>query len=179
MSASSKDLAVVGLGNPLRRDDGIGILLLARLRQTLGGQDIAFYDFGTASLGLVNLMRNFYRVLLIDAIDAGLPPATVRLFPLSEAASLPAKNPVSSHELSLADLGELCRSLRIGADVRVAGIQVGDAAYGLGLTQELAAAAERLAAEIGGFIASWRQGPSTQRPRRPARASPGRRRPRR
>jgi hydrogenase maturation protease len=179
MSASSEGLAVVGLGNPLRRDDGVGILVLDMLRQSLRGRDIAFYDFGTASLGLVNLMKDFRRVLLIDAVDAGLPPATLRLFPLSEAASPPHGKKVSSHELSLADLAGLCRSLGVDADVRVAGIQAKDTSFGLELSHELDAARERVAGEIKDFLEGWRREPGFRRSRRPGRPSPGRRRPRR
>ena len=111
MSGSSERLAVVGLGSPLRRDDGVGIHLLAMLRRSLKGKRIAFYDFGTASLGLVNLIKGFRKVLLIDAIDAGLAPAELRIFKLHEASFFVREKKLSSHELSLGHLLGMCHAL--------------------------------------------------------------------
>jgi hydrogenase maturation protease len=155
MSASSEELAVIGLGSTLRRDDGIGIHLLAMLRERLAGDRIAFLDFGGASFGLVNRLREHEKVLLIDAIDAGLPPGELRIFRLDEASFRVRENKVSSHELSLGDLLEVCGSLGVAADVRVAGIQVKDTSYGLEMSAELETAKPRLAGEIAAFIKNW------------------------
>jgi hydrogenase maturation protease len=155
MSASSEDLAVIGLGNTWRRDDGVGVHVLALLREMLKGKKIAFLNFGTASLGLVNYMKEFKKVLLIDAIDAGLPPAELRIFKFHEVAAVVREKKVSSHELSLGDLLGLCDALGVAADVRVAGIQVKDVSYGLEMTGELETAKQRITGEIHKFIDSW------------------------
>jgi hydrogenase maturation protease len=156
MSASSERLAVVGLGNPLRRDDGIGIRLLAMLRPGQEGKRIVFYDFGTASLGLVNLIKDFRKVLLIDAIDAGLPPAELKIFKFHEASFLVREKKASSHELSLSDLLRVCNALGVAADVRIAGIQVKDISYGLEMTDELENAKQCIAGQILEFIDNWK-----------------------
>ena len=151
--------AVIGLGNPLRRDDGIGIRLLDLLRERFKGADISFLDYGIASLGLVNTLREFERVVLIDAIDAGLEPGLLKIFRFSEAKVALRDKTLSSHELSLGDLVGFCEALDISADVMIAGIQVKDVSYGEGMTQELESAQPRLAQEIGDFLASWRLSP--------------------
>jgi hydrogenase maturation protease len=156
MSDSSKGLAIIGLGSTLRRDDGIGIHILAILQETLKSKKIVFFDFGTASFGLINYMKDFKKVLLIDAIDAGLPAAELKIFMLHEASFLVREKKTSSHELSLSDLLGLCNALGVAADVRIAGIQVKDISYGLEMTDELENAKQRIASEILKFIDSWK-----------------------
>lgn len=155
MSNSFKDLAIIGLGNTLRRDDGVGIHVLALLQETLKSKKIAFLNFGIASFGLINYMKEFKKVLLLDAIDAGLPPADLKIFKFHEASFLVREKKVSSHELCLGDLLGLCIVLGVSADVYIAGIQVKDTAYGLEMTNELENAKRRIAGEISKFIDSW------------------------
>lgn len=153
----SCELAVIGLGNTLRRDDGIGIHILSELQDELKGQ-ASFLNFGIASFGLINFIGEFRKVLLIDAMDAGLKPATMKIFRLGEAGNLLRQEKLSSHELSLADLLELYKSLGLATDVQVAGIQVKDASYGLEMTPELSGAKEAIVQSIKEYIVSWNEG---------------------
>lgn len=154
-SLSDQKLAVIGLGNTLRRDDGIGIHVLALLQEALERKDVSFLNFGIASFGLINYISDFRRVLLIDAIDADLAPATLRIFSLHEATYHAKDKKVSSHELSLADLLNLYQILGVSSDVHIAGIQVKDTSYGLEMTGELESAKGAIADEIHKFIDSW------------------------
>jgi hydrogenase maturation protease len=158
MSNSSKDLAIIGLGNTLRRDDGVGIHILALLQKPLKSKKIVFFNFGIASLGLINYITEFKKVLLLDAIDAGLPPADLKIFKFHEASFLVKEKKFSSHELSLGDLLGMCNALGLAADVYIAGIQVKDTSYGLEMTNELENAKRRIAGEISKFIDSWGSG---------------------
>lgn len=153
MSNSSNQIAIIGLGNTLRRDDGIGIHVLALLEERFKyNHKISFLNFGIASFGLVNYMNDFKSVLLIDAIDAGLKPATLKIFQLKDASYQVRETKLSSHELSLGDLFQLCQTLGLSAQVHVAGIQVKDISYGLEMSRELECAKSRVAEEISSFI---------------------------
>lgn len=154
MSNSSNELAVVGLGNTLRRDDGIGIHVLSGLQDRL--KDISFLNFGIASFGLINFISEFKKVLLIDAMDAGLAPATMKIFRLYEARLYAKEQKLSSHELSLPDLLELYKTLGLATDIQVAGIQVKDSSYGLEMSPELDHAKDRIVEAISEFILSWK-----------------------
>ena len=161
MANSSSDIAVIGLGNTLRRDDGIGIHVLSGLQDELKGE-VFFLNFGIASLGLINFIGAFRKVLLIDAVDAGLKPATMKIFRLDEAGNLIPREKLSSHELSLKDLLKLYQSLGMATDVQVAGIQVKDASCGLEMTPELSAAKNAIVASIKEYILSWSEGHKIQ-----------------
>jgi hydrogenase maturation protease len=72
---------VIGLGNPIMQDDGIGLALLARLR--LRGPFVPeplFVDGGTWGMNLLPTIEAAERVLFLDAVDTGSAPGTaVRL----------------------------------------------------------------------------------------------------
>ncbi len=155
MSDSSEAIAVIGLGSTLRRDDGVGIHVLSLLADRFKADGrLTFLDFGAASVDLVNRIQDFSRVLLIDAIDAGLAPAALRIFELKDVACDINEKKISSHELSLADLFRLYETLGLSTPVHVAGIQVKDVSYGLEMSRELEEAKLRVADEIGAFLRS-------------------------
>jgi len=155
MLDSSRNIAVIGLGNTLRRDDGVGIHLLAELEKELKSRDVSFLNFGIASFGLVNFLGEFRKVLLIDAMDAGFAPATVKIFRLEEAQVYTSQGKISSHEISLADLLEIYKVLGLATDIQVAGVQVKDASYGLEMTPELEKAKKDIVENIKKFVLSW------------------------
>jgi len=148
-------MAVIGLGNTLRRDDGVGIHVLAGLQDELKDYKVSFLNFGIASFGLVNFLSGFKKVLLIDAMDAGLAPATMKIFRLKDATVYVKDNKLSSHEISLADLLEVSRTLGLETDIQVAGVQVKDASYGLEMSPELEAAKDHIVEDIKHFVLSW------------------------
>ena len=81
MPAAKKEVpnrkAVIGLGNTLRRDDGIGIIILESLLNVSKKEGTDYLNFGTASFDLVHRMRDYDEVLLIDAINASLPSGEI------------------------------------------------------------------------------------------------------
>ncbi len=147
--------AVIGLGNILRCDDGIGIKLLEVLRGKWQDRGIVLQDFGILSFDLAHHIEKYSKVLLIDAIDAGLEPGALKIFQLPDVRLGFQEKKLSSHELSLSDLLRLCEMLGVKADIYIAGIQVKDVSYGLVMTEEVEAAKPRIIDGINSFIESW------------------------
>lgn len=148
--------AVIGLGNVLRCDDGIGIKLLESLSEKWQAKGVIFQDFGVLSFDLAHHIEKYDKVLLIDAMDASLEPGVLKIFRLKDVALSFHEKKLSSHELSLSDLLRLCETMGVGADIQIAGIQVKDVSYGLKMTPELEVSQARLVDEISRFIESWR-----------------------
>ena len=59
----SKKIAVIGLGNTLRKDDGIGIIVLEALLKSSQHPQIDYLNFGIASFDLVHRMEKYERIL--------------------------------------------------------------------------------------------------------------------
>jgi len=148
----SNNAAVIGLGNSLRRDDGIGVVVLESLFNDYKQSDIDYLNFGIASFDLIHRLENYNTVLLIDGIDAGLAAGELKIFSLDEASFLQKDGAVSSHELNLKDIFRLTGGLGIKAKIYVAGIQVQDTGFGESLTQPLKDKLPQLAKQINEFI---------------------------
>lgn len=119
------DTLVLGVGNPLMGDDGVGVLavqlLLARPDLPPG---VAAVDGGTAGLGLIPLIAGYRRLILVDAVLMGEPPGAVRRFEWREARVAGHERPLSLHQSDLADALALAEVLgSLPAEVIVFGVQ--------------------------------------------------------
>jgi hydrogenase maturation protease len=78
MSEAPPDTLVVGLGNPLMGDDGLGLAALERLERGWRlPPEIRLADGGTLGLSLLPVVEEAEAVLILDAIDAGRVPGTL------------------------------------------------------------------------------------------------------
>lgn len=147
-----KKTAVIGLGNTLRRDDGIGILVFEALLKFYRKAGIDYLNFGTAGFDLIHRIGEFDAVLLIDAIDASLPAGALRIFEPGDV-SFNLKGPgTSTHEFDLRSIFELYAKLNLKTKIYVAGIQVEDTSWVEGLTSALQKKKDGLVKQISSFI---------------------------
>lgn len=147
-----KKAAVIGIGNTLRRDDGIGIAILESLLNFPKKRGAEYLNFGIASFDLLHRIQNYDTVLLIDGINASLRPGELKVFELSQIEYDLKDSIASTHELNLKDLFTLSKKLEIKAKIYVAGIQVKDTYFGEGLSEELESQKEDIIDGINEFI---------------------------
>lgn len=104
MSTNEKRTVVIGLGNPLMGDDGLGLVALQRLRADYPvPPEVELVDGGTWGMNLLPVIEDAAQLILIDAIDVGAAPGTpVRL----ERARLPRylATKISPHQVDLRDV---------------------------------------------------------------------------
>lgn len=147
-----KKTAIIGLGNILRRDDGIGIMILEALLKFYRKTGIDYLNYGTASFDLIHRIGEFDAVLLIDAIDASLPAGTLKIFELGDI-SYNLKDPgTSTHEFDLRGIFEMCVKLDLKTKIYVAGIQVKDTSWAEGLTPVLQKKKNEIIKQVNSFI---------------------------
>jgi hydrogenase maturation protease len=104
MTEPGRRTLVIGLGNPLMGDDGIGLAALAQLqgsRQLPGGVELV--DGGTWGMNLLPLIESADTVILLDAIRLGRPAGTVIELE-GEAVPRRLAHKLSPHQI---DLGEV------------------------------------------------------------------------
>lgn len=148
----SKKIAVIGIGNTLRRDDGIGIVILESLFKFYKREGIEYFNFGTASFDLIHRMQEYDAVLLIDAISASLPLGSVRFFELKDITYNLKESAVSTHELNLTGIFELSQKFQLKTKIYIAGIQIKDVFWGEGLSEPLERAREDITKQVSVFI---------------------------
>ena len=145
-------IAVIGLGNSLRRDDGIGVNILESLLNNYRRGPVDYLNFGIASFDIIHRLQNYDAVLLIDGINADLPACQLKIFALEEASFTEKNALVSSHELNLKDIFKLTQKLEIKTKIYVAGIQVMDVGFGEGFSAPLKEKTEEITKQIDRFI---------------------------
>lgn len=88
---------VVGCGNLLRGDDGVGPVLVRHLWERGVPQDARLVDGGTAGMDVAFQMRGAHRVVIVDASATGVAPGTIYRVPGAELADLPPLQGLHSH----------------------------------------------------------------------------------
>jgi hydrogenase maturation protease len=140
--------AVIGLGNPILADDGVGIRALRILREMIPPScDVVLKEACLGGLSLMEEMVGFDRAVVIDAMVTGrYAPGTVREIGRSDPDA--TRNIVSSHDTNLwAALGiGRAVGLRLPDEVRVIGIEAEDVeTFGERLSEAAEAAARTVA----------------------------------
>jgi hydrogenase maturation protease len=101
--SSSGAVAVLGLGNLVHADDGVGVHAIDLLqRDPRVPPGVVLLDGGTQGLSLLPHITGFPRLLVVDAVDAGQPPGALMCFKGKALDGLPGK--ASVHQLGFADL---------------------------------------------------------------------------
>ncbi len=102
---------VLGLGNPILRDDSVGLRVVQALGPTLRGrEDITLAEETHGGLRLMERLVGFDRAVILDAICSGAAPGTIhRLRP----DSMSTQHSASTHDVNLTTALEVGR--RAGA----------------------------------------------------------------
>jgi len=132
---------ILGLGNPLRGDDGIGRRVVESLWQRGLPEGVEALAGGTLGLDLLNLLEGPQCAILVDAADMGLEPGQFARFTPDEAQLIGAADRVSLHQVGLAEVLTLARALeRPLPQIVVFGVQPQSMEWGEGLNIEVEAA---------------------------------------
>ena len=93
---------VLGVGNVLVGDEGVGVHALRLLEQQPWPAGVELVDGGTGGMHLLELLCDHARVVLIDATRDGAPPGTVSAFRARVPADFPPA--LGAHDIGLRDL---------------------------------------------------------------------------
>lgn len=148
---------VVGIGNLIHTDDGLGVHALKRLEQDSRVPcDVAFVDGGTFGIDLLAYLYDASRLLLLDAVDIGEQPGRIVRRTGDELRGLPCG--ASVHQLGLADL---LATLPLVSDtpkeIVLLGLQPASTDWGAELSAPVAAALGNLVERAIEQLLAWSQ----------------------
>ena len=150
-------VVILGLGNPLARDEGLGPRAVERLMARGLPEGVTAIDAGTDLLAVLGEVAGAERLILIDAIQAGGQPGALYRRTLDELLDCAAAEPdwASAHALTLVGSIRLARKAKMSLPPAVVfGIEPGDVAFGEGLSPAVEAALgpllDAVLAEAGG-----------------------------
>jgi hydrogenase maturation protease len=106
------DTVVLGLGNPLMSDEGIGVCLVQKLAQQAGRfSGVAFIDAGTGGISLLYHIEGCRKAVIIDCARMGTEPGTIRRFTPGQVRSVKIPAHQSLHEADLLKIIDMAKSL--------------------------------------------------------------------
>jgi len=81
---SKKKIIVIGVGNILMSDEGLGVRAVELLQKSVRDENIKIIDAGTSLQRALTLTQGFEKMLIIDAIRSGKPAGSIHCFTLEE-----------------------------------------------------------------------------------------------
>jgi len=143
---------ILGLGNPLRRDDGIGPAVVEALRKSHSlPEEITIIDAGTSDLEALLLMQGYQRAFIIDAANIGATPGDWRCIPIEEICLIPNVLPHygSFHNAGLKDAIALGEALGIlPKEIFIYAVQPQDLQISIGLSESNSAAVQEITKDL-------------------------------
>ena len=133
-------VAVIGIGNPLRRDDGIGIHIIQHMGEDTKYRNIDLIDGGTAPDLFSLLDENVQRLIIVDALQGGGKPGSIYHLVIGDD-NISDETPASLHGLGILDSLLMMKKLNMKRpQVTLVGIEPFDISNGIGLSPQLEAA---------------------------------------
>jgi hydrogenase maturation protease len=139
---------VVGVGNALRGDDGVGLEVARRLRER--ADDVNVRALEGEGIGLLDVWSGAGAVLLVDGVRSGAAPGTLHRVDATDRR-LPAelRGSTSTHALGIAQAIELARTLgRLPRRLVVFGIEGSRFDTGADLSPAVAAVVDDVADRV-------------------------------
>ncbi len=147
------DHVILGVGNLLMSDDGIGIHAARELvRNPPSG--VLVVDAGTDYLSALPFLEGGRKALILDAVQGGDPPGSIYRLAAADIDCRPAIG--SAHATSVLEARRFLPPGSPWPEITVLGVEPSILEYGLTLSEPVAGALPRLVAEARKIIREWR-----------------------
>ncbi len=152
---SEKPILVLGVGNLLLKDEGVGIHVVRSLAAQELPPDVEVMDGGTRGLDLLMLFQGRRLVIIVDCARMGEKPGAMRVF---EARDLPPQQgrAFSVHGINLGDALELGERLGMLPEVVIVGVEPEKIDIEIGLTDAVKAIVPKIEKTVRELIQARR-----------------------
>jgi hydrogenase maturation protease len=119
---------VLGIGNPIRSDDGVGVHVTEALRKESLSDNIDFRE-GISGLDIFGAVTGYNRVIIVDAIKGGGEPGTIYKLSLKDFADKQTLHAFSTHDIDFLTMLEFGKSIfpeKIPEDIIIIAIEADD-----------------------------------------------------
>jgi len=149
-------IAVIGCGNPNRRDDGVGPAVIRLLKERrVPASSALFFDAGTDGMSVMFAARGCRKLIIVDASRIGVEPGAIHIVPGDELER--AYSPgLNLHDFRWEDALHAGRQIfkeSFPKEVTVFLIEAADLGFGLELSDAVLRAAAAVASRIEAMIA--------------------------
>ncbi|MGE5398475.1 MAG: hydrogenase maturation protease [Chitinophagales bacterium] len=135
---------VVGIGNLLLCDEGVGVHAVNRLQEMELPPGVELIDGGTHSYDLVDVFCQAENLIIIDALQGGGEPGTIYRAPLEDLGLKPEENATSIHQLHFIEAVRMVNLMGHQPRVMVFGVEPARIDWDLEMSPEATAKFPRL-----------------------------------
>lgn len=161
--AEKKRKVVLGIGNILNRDEGLGVHALKKMDPQVESQSgFEFLDGGVLGLNLLMIIEECSHLLILDAVNAGKRPGT--LIELEkEQIPLYAGVNLSQHQTTFQEVLGLAKMRgKLPENLHLIGIQPLDISIGLGMSPDIEQAIPAMLTRAASVLENWQEKDSTE-----------------
>ncbi|MFZ3060255.1 MAG: hydrogenase maturation protease [Candidatus Methanoperedens sp.] len=134
----SKKIAIIGVGNLLMGDDGIGIHALEALRHEALPSDVAVFSAETRAFDALEYMDGCDKAVIVDAYRKGGAPGNIYRFAFDPAGKIDESMNLSMHDINFIDALRAGRDVyKLPAEIVIIGIEPEILECKLGLSSKL------------------------------------------
>ena len=122
MERQKKKILILGIGNILLKDEGIGVRVAEKMMKMSLPPDVEVLEGGVKGLDLLYFIEEREKVVVVDAVKAGAPPGT--LFRFTDRDLADKKGILrSGHGIDFSDVATIARSQGNEAEIVFLGIE--------------------------------------------------------
>ncbi len=104
MKSSDNKILVLGIGNVIMGDEGVGVHVIKELEKEMPPANVELLDGGTGGFHLMSYFQEYENIIMIDATIDGKQAGTVSVIEPKFASDFPKS--LSAHDIGLKDLIE-------------------------------------------------------------------------
>ncbi|GBD98472.1 hydrogenase 2 maturation protease [bacterium BMS3Abin07] len=156
MIDNGKDIVIIGIGNILMSDDGVGVFAVQELMKRYSFPDnVELIDGGTKGLELLPFVEGKKKLLFVDAVNFDKEPGTLGELSKDEIPGYFATK-LSVHQIALPDLVGAGRLLgTLPEDIHLVGIQPESTETGYGMSTQVKRSFEDLIMAVIKKLDAW------------------------
>lgn len=129
-----KETVILGIGNILLKDDGIGIHVVKQIEDEKFPSTIEVVDGGTSTLDTLSYFLGCKKVIVIDSLKAGYEPGTIYKIKPEEIKNYKREN-LSIHDVQILDVVKLANMYDKYPDVIIFGIEPKEISFDTEMTE--------------------------------------------
>lgn len=136
-AASNPKIVILGVGNLLLSDEGVGVHVANELMKMDMPSNVLVVEGGTDGFRLLNVIIEADRLIVIDAVKGGAEPGTIYRFDIREIGNVPSGFQTSFHQIGILDVIKISGLIGKTPYTTVIGIEPKTLEMGMDLSPEI------------------------------------------
>lgn len=140
----SRNIVVLGVGNVLMSDEGVGVHAAKKLMEMKLPPGVQVVEGGTDGFRLIDVVAGATRLIIVDAMKKGGPPGSIYRLDLKDAPAYPDTHKTSVHEIGILEVVHLSELVGETPETTIIGVEPKSLDLGMELSPEVEAKLPRI-----------------------------------